>query len=900
MSHSKVFQRNRALGYVSNHIPVVTRYIQRRKENLIVTCTGRNFHTYGCSHFTLLSVSGAHPEDITCLSADTYHVYTASGNKIYAWRRGNELKHTYKGHESQVHLLLPFGPHLVSIDEGSNLMIWDIKTEEVVSESNFSNNVFKITALMHPNTYINKILLGSEQGQMQLWNIKLMKMIYTFSGWNFSISIIEQAPAVDVVAVGLIDGRIILHNLKVDQTVFELVQDWGVVTSISFRSDGHPIMATGSLQGHIVLWNLEQRKVESQILNAHFGSVTGLKCLPNEPLLVSSSPDNTLKLWIFDLADGAGRLLRLREGHAEPPTVIRFYGNDGHNILSISGDSSLRIFSTQTETFNKSLGRASYNRKASKKKGRAVDDPLIMPQMTNIAAESTRDKDWDNIATTHLGLGVVTTWSYDKLKMGEHKLLPEKFKFNMNVTATTVTITQCGNYVLAGYNTGHVERFNIQSGVHRSSYGSDKGAHEGPVKGISVDCLNTVVVTAGRDGKVKFWPFQALKPNDKEPKTVIDVKESVEWLRAHRENSLLATALQDFTIVLIDVDMQRIVRRFEGHTGRLNDATFSPDSRWLVTASMDRTIRVWDIPSSQLIDIFQVPEASTSVSFSPTGEFLASAHVCNLGIFLWSNRTLYSHVPLKAVKAEDKIPSISLPGSTADAIPDSSDSTEEAMVLDDDEDEDSKEYTSPDQLSPKLVTMSALATSRWLNLLNIDIVKKRNKPKDAPKTPAAAPFFLPTVSAPQLQFDFSDVQKQQDSAKLLAHPDFQSLTPFGQLLEKTAETNDFVQAVEKLKSMGPSAIDLEVQSLAFDMRCAVPMLLQFLKMIKHMLKSKKDFELAQAYLSLFLKCHGTMLSEEQELAEFLSDFQKLQLKSWKVVREKLFYNLSVVQHLKKT
>ena len=69
-------------------------------------------------------------------------------------------------------------------------------------------------------------------------------------------------------------------------------------------------MATGSLDGHIVFWNLEQRKVESQLLKAHFRGVTGLKYLPNEPLLVSSSSDNSLKLWIFDLADGAGRLLK--------------------------------------------------------------------------------------------------------------------------------------------------------------------------------------------------------------------------------------------------------------------------------------------------------------------------------------------------------------------------------------------------------------------------------------------------------------------------------------------------------------------------------------------------------------------------------------------------------------
>ena len=54
-------------------------------------------------------------------------------------------------------------------------------------------------------------------------------------------------------------------------------------------------MATGSAVGHIALWNLEERKLQSQIRDAHGGAVTGLKSLPNEPLLITSSNDNSLK-----------------------------------------------------------------------------------------------------------------------------------------------------------------------------------------------------------------------------------------------------------------------------------------------------------------------------------------------------------------------------------------------------------------------------------------------------------------------------------------------------------------------------------------------------------------------------------------------------------------------------
>jgi len=50
---------------------------------------------------------------------------------------------------------------------------------------------------------------------------------------------------------------------------------------------------------------------------------------------------------------------------------------------------------------------------------------------------------------------------------------------------------------------------------------------------------------------------------------------------------------------------------------------------------MDATIRTWDLPSGQLIDIFKVDAIATSISFSPHGDFLATSHVGLIGICLW-------------------------------------------------------------------------------------------------------------------------------------------------------------------------------------------------------------------------------------------------------------------------
>lgn len=60
-------------------------------------------------------------------------------------------------------------------------------------------------------------------------------------------------------------------------------------------------------------------------------------------------------------------------------------------------------------------------------------------------------------------------------------------------------------------------------------------------------------------------------------------------------------------------------------------------------------------------------------------------------------------------------------------------------------------------------------------------------------------------------------------------------------------------AISLLKEMGPSGIETELRSLSVDGGGSVEVMQSFLKMIGVMLDRKRDFELAQAYLALFLK-----------------------------------------------
>lgn len=439
-----------------------------------------------------------------------------------------------------------------------------------------------------------------------------------------------------------------------------------------------------------------------------------------------------------------------------------------------------------------------------------------------------------------------------------------------------------------------MERFNIQSGIHRARYGGDKVAHSHPVRGVHCDGLNQTVVSGDSEGNLKFWHFSP--PNVKHPHSRLVLNEGICLFRAHRESAMLCVALEDFSINILDVETKAIVRKFTGHTGQITDACFSPDSRWLVTASMDCTIKVWHIPTAYMVDHFRVEMACLSLSMSPTGDFLATAHVNYLGIYLWANKTLFSHVAMRSIDPNSVAPFVDLPTSVQTSV------EKEDISIEELEEGESLElnYESPAQLSESLVTMSSVAASRWQNLLNLDIVKQRNRPKVPLKTPKHAPFFLPTVAGLDFQFDTTAQTNgtNGESSKLLKAENFSNLTAFGRALDESRKTRKFKKSIDHMMGLGPSMVDFELKSLHPDGGGNVSVMEQFLKMILFMFESNSNFELAQSYLAVFLKANSRIIVDEPNLAAYLRPIQEAQGKGWQQLEQKLMYGIGVASALR--
>jgi U3 small nucleolar RNA-associated protein 21 len=68
---------------------------------------------------------------------------------------------------------------------------------------------------------------------------------------------------------------------------------------------------------------------------------------------------------------------------------------------------------------------------------------------------------------------------------------------------------------------------------------------------------------------------------------------------------------------------------------------------------------------------------------------------------------------------------------------------------------------------------------------------------------------------------------------------------------------DYSAFFDHLKTLNPSAVDFELRSMSLDNDLAEPR--YFLEAIEYLLRIRRDFELAEAYLNLFLKIHGDIL-----------------------------------------
>ncbi len=88
----------------------------------------------------------------------------------------------------------------------------------------------------------------------------------------------------------------------------------------------------------------------------------------------------------------------------------------------------------------------------------------------------------------------------------------------------------------------------------------------------------------------------------------------------------IVTASLDNTARVWEADSGRLVAELKGHQGSVVSASYSPDGRRIVTASEDKTARVWEADSGRLLaELKGHRDSVLSASYSPDGQRIVTA-----------------------------------------------------------------------------------------------------------------------------------------------------------------------------------------------------------------------------------------------------------------------------------
>jgi U3 small nucleolar RNA-associated protein 21 len=845
----------RALGVVIDDSPIV--FYKRATERFMLASNGNSFLLYNLEHLRLERISPPLPNRISALAIYKNKVFTATGGGVLLWDKIHIVKeYTYESNGSEVVGLTVFDNLLLALNDKGDLVIFDIHSTEVIKVLQLGIETF-----IHPSTYLNKILFTKKREQYEkdlnivsnklyLYNINAEKQIFEF---NFDIKdatilTIEQSPVIDVIGIGFSSGDIVVFNLKTFKKLISFKAD-SRVEHLSFSNClemGLSLLATSNTNGDINIWDLN-KKLLHYTIQKPFSSVSNLTFLPNEPILLATSGmDNYIKMFKFELNTGVPVLLKSRNGHSKHPHKIRFYGesinNDSNHILSMSG-SEFRNISLINEHMSKEV--------SFKNIPKTIKHNNIQVDLIDFDFNEFRQRDWNNILVNFSGSPVLC--SYENNTVNEK---PVELKTKSR--CSSICVSMCGNFGFAGFENGNIEKFNMQSGISR--WLIEKG-HSSPVICLKSDGINSLLVSISLDSTIKFWDiFQSSQVK------TIELVYTPELLELNRDNDLVAVSLSNGDIKVYDKSNFKLVREFNksGSYTKVHDVVFSRDGKWLLFASNDKCLRIYDILSGNKIEWIEFKHMPVSIAISPSNQYIALTYSGLKGIHLWLNRSMFiDFVDVEEVREPVKV--LQPFNDSIRKLKTRKDLQEESVVkeeLPSNQAVKVKEQNKVVEANMDLICLSKENKLKFKILQHLEEIQEKNEPKIKKKEKNKAPFFLFNIN--EAGGESSDTPEYLNILKNFSHfkneKALENSLKKGELglkillaeYEQNLTTSGDITLF--LNSVNPYIVDLEIRNLdpvinSDDNKG----LLKFLDYILAELTERSNFELVQAYLNRFLK-----------------------------------------------
>jgi WD40 repeat protein len=341
----------------------------------------------------------------------------------------------------------------------------------------------------------------------------------------------------------------------------------------------------------------------SHVLSGHTTAVFNLAFSPHGARLASSSSDRTVRIW--DLT--AGREVSCIKGHTGVVRALAF-SPDGKRLASGPIDRAVRIWDASTGKGFLSI--------ASHTDG--VLEVAFSPDGTRLA-----------VACVDRPVVVFDAQTGDELlSLKGHTELVTGIEFNYDGTrlasaawdGVRVWNARTGEeeLLLKGPASRASSVAFSPDGLRLASPGWDGVVRLSDAKAGQQGVLLRGYYRADSATRARKRPWTPTPPELVWPSLVDGVAFSPDGTR-------LATASLDKTVRIWDVIAGEQLQAFKGHSGFVTSVAFSPNGQRLASGSDDSTVRVWDVGTGQVKTLRGHGGRVSSVAYSPDSMHLASS-----------------------------------------------------------------------------------------------------------------------------------------------------------------------------------------------------------------------------------------------------------------------------------
>jgi WD40 repeat protein len=126
------------------------------------------------------------------------------------------------------------------------------------------------------------------------------------------------------------------------------------------------------------------------------------------------------------------------------------------------------------------------------------------------------------------------------------------------------------------------------------------------------------IATAGLDRKVRIWNLSRRIPKN------VRLKEIMTDTNWSPDGKYMVTSAGKY--VLLWDNSGKLLARFKGHSDRVTSAVFSPDTKKIISTSIDKTARIWDLSGKQLALLAINNNDLGNLSFSADGKWILTGY----------------------------------------------------------------------------------------------------------------------------------------------------------------------------------------------------------------------------------------------------------------------------------